>query len=299
MSKQWFNASLAPSNHPFHRVCVNYHDSIPAKVHGCVRTDHSSRALPVSGRRRIARVITKQSFQNPYYFFSSFITYNSMSNPVARDFQRSRAATQTVQPTRSKSMDLEAGQPKRRTNTFQTSAPYNTHGRSPRASFDSMRFPHRIARQDTVRNYHSPTRQAWEEPGAEPGVDTGKEAQAHYSKLLAECQITVVDFSDEQLSIEDLDNQGLIDFLAKPQPEWVSCRWINVNGLSWDVIQALGNAYNLHRLAIEDLMNTNGRTKADWYSDHAFSKCLLSSWSSDCGLASALIPFESLLYTYS
>ena len=49
-----------------------------------------------------------------------------------------------------------------------------------------------------------------------------------------------------------------------------TCRWISVNGLSWDVIRLLGNQKNLHRLAIEDLTNTKNRTKADWYADHTY-----------------------------
>lgn len=36
------------------------------------------------------------------------------------------------------------------------------------------------------------------------------------------------------------------------------------------MIKLLGNKYNLHRLAIEDLMHTHTRTKVDWYADHAF-----------------------------
>lgn len=55
-----------------------------------------------------------------------------------------------------------------------------------------------------------------------------------------------------------------------PRPDWATCRWINVNGLSWDVIKLLGNDKHLHRLAIEDLMNPKNRTKADWYSDHTY-----------------------------
>ena len=55
-----------------------------------------------------------------------------------------------------------------------------------------------------------------------------------------------------------------------PRPEWATCRWININGLSWDVIQLLGNDKGLHRLAIEDLLNPRNRTKADWYSDHTY-----------------------------
>jgi Mg2+ and Co2+ transporter CorA len=83
--------------------------------------------------------------------------------------------------------------------------------------------------------------------------------------LSAPCEITVVDFSHDRLSIQKLDNETLSSFLGKPQPAWAKCRWINVNGLSWDVIKALGRHKNLHKLAIEDIMNTRNRTKAEWY----------------------------------
>ncbi|KAK3296332.1 uncharacterized protein B0H64DRAFT_322842 [Chaetomium fimeti] len=88
--------------------------------------------------------------------------------------------------------------------------------------------------------------------------------------LNAPCEITVVDFSEDRLTIQRLDNRTLTGFLTRPQPEWASCRWINVNGLSWDVIQALGRHKNLHRLAVEDMMNTKDRTKAEWFPTHAF-----------------------------
>ena len=55
-----------------------------------------------------------------------------------------------------------------------------------------------------------------------------------------------------------------------PRPNWAACRWININGLSWDVIKLLGNDKHLHQLAIEDLLNPRNRTKADWYSDHTY-----------------------------
>ncbi|KOS20958.1 Magnesium transport protein CorA [Escovopsis weberi] len=65
-------------------------------------------------------------------------------------------------------------------------------------------------------------------------------------------------------------NEDFITFLALPKESWAKCRWININGLSWDVIQAVGAEKGLHRLALEDIMNTGNRTKADWYSNHAF-----------------------------
>ncbi|TPX13095.1 uncharacterized protein E0L32_006521 [Thyridium curvatum] len=113
-------------------------------------------------------------------------------------------------------------------------------------------------------------------PGAEPGVDVSKPDGGHASMptLQAPCDITVVDFSREDMVVHHLDNETIADFLQTPEPTWSKCRWINVNGLSWDVIQALGRNKGLHKLAIEDLMNTRNRTKTDCdghrYSNHAY-----------------------------
>ncbi len=103
-------------------------------------------------------------------------------------------------------------------------------------------------------------------PGAEPGFDPSKPDGGHASvpQLSTQSDITVVDFSQHEIATQHLDNYSIAEFLHKPPPRWMKCRWINVNGLSWDVIQAIGQYKNLHRLAIEDLMNTRNRTKADW-----------------------------------
>lgn len=86
----------------------------------------------------------------------------------------------------------------------------------------------------------------------------------------------MVDFSDQpghyqeyELSNDPKDNTFKA-FMEQSRPEWASCRWICINGLSGDVIKVLGNDKSLHRLAIEDLMDTRSRTKADWYSDHCY-----------------------------
>jgi len=115
----------------------------------------------------------------------------------------------------------------------------------------------------------------WEEPGAEPGIDPTRDALSQFSFLQQPCQITVVDISEDRIQRHRFDNEGLISFLQQPRADWADCRWINVNGLSFDVIRALGSEHNLHRLAIEDLLSDGGRTKADFYKDHTFSKSLL------------------------
>ena len=119
-------------------------------------------------------------------------------------------------------------------------------------------------------------------PGQEPGIDTSDPAppysqghpiggdSSHLEKLNQRCEITVVDFSNEAVSTTDLDNDNIEEFLQKSPQDWANVRWINVNGLSWDVIRVLGNHKLLHRLAIEDLIHTRNRTKVDWYSDHTY-----------------------------
>lgn len=116
------------------------------------------------------------------------------------------------------------------------------------------------------------------QPGQEPGLDPNKENGGREQKpeLHEECDITVVDYSEDDMEMRHLDNASLGKWIEREQAKeggrdkWVKCRWININGLSWDVISAIGKWKKLHRLAIEDLVNTRNRTKADWYSDHTY-----------------------------
>lgn len=127
----------------------------------------------------------------------------------------------------------------------------------------------RPTRSNTVKTFTSidasTTRPNWH-PGQEPGLDPSKPngGRSQIPTLHEDCQITVVDFSENDMVMHDFGNEELIQFLEKGQESWIECRWINVNGLSWDVIGALGKHKRLHRLAIEDMLNTHNRTKADW-----------------------------------
>jgi hypothetical protein len=130
----------------------------------------------------------------------------------------------------------------------------------------------RQTRSSTVRTLRAanlyPTRPQWQ-PGQEPGLDPSKPNGGRSEKPTPheECEITVVDYSEDDMMMRHLDNKTLVDWVANDsaKDEWVKCRWINVNGLSWDVIQTLGGWKKLHRLSLEDMLNTKNRTKADWY----------------------------------
>lgn len=136
---------------------------------------------------------------------------------------------------------------------------------------DNRARQRRASRANTVRTYHQHSGSN-SQPGAEPGIDADSDnTQPHLEALKAKCDITIVDFSAEEMIRTEADNKDFQDALSEKRPENMPCRWISVNGLSWDVIKLLGTKYGLHRLAIEDLINTRSRTKVDWYSDQLFA----------------------------
>ncbi|KAF9401718.1 hypothetical protein BGX21_000845 [Mortierella sp. AD011] len=74
---------------------------------------------------------------------------------------------------------------------------------------------------------------------------------------------------------EHMDNTEFLEWLDEPRPEWSKVRWININGMSWDVIKAVSIKYNLHHLAVEDLLHVPQRTKVDIYPEHTYIACTL------------------------
>ena len=131
----------------------------------------------------------------------------------------------------------------------------------------------KVKKSRTAQVYQPQARGRSWRPGQEPGIDPNHPSSAQLA-LQARCKITVVEFSQDNIHLEHLNNDTLDSFLNTPRNEEFTCRWINVNGISWDVISAIGKAKNFHRLAIEDMINRKNRTKADWYSDHTYS----ASW---------------------
>ena len=186
---------------------------------------------------------------------------------VARDFEsRPRAATGASKPESLSPVPAE-----------RTSYTLDRSGSTiSRASTNDggMRF-RRPSRSNTVTTYHEPERHdpTWI-PGAEPGIDTSAEddrVPPQVKSLKDLCEINIIDFSESDVRHKQADNDSLAKALEDPRPDDMPCRWISVNGISWDVIKCLGRKFHLHRLAIEDIIptHTHTRTKVDWYADHA------------------------------
>ncbi|PIL31186.1 transporter [Ganoderma sinense ZZ0214-1] len=117
--------------------------------------------------------------------------------------------------------------------------------------------------------------------GAEPGVDPRRaSAFLNYGHIRQQCLIEVNDYSTMRTSFGRMTNAEFVRLLADDKASlrepWVRVRWINIGGISWDVISALALKYDLHPLALEDVLTQRGhaRSKADYYPQHLFIRML-------------------------
>jgi Mg2+ and Co2+ transporter CorA len=74
----------------------------------------------------------------------------------------------------------------------------------------------------------------------------------------------------EGLRQETKKGNDKLHVILQNRPSWSKVRWINVNGLSWETIVTLATFFNLHKLAIEDMIDIPTRTKIDFYPDCLF-----------------------------
>ena len=136
-------------------------------------------------------------------------------------------------------------------------------------------------------------------PGAEPGIDVHKDsAVLDFGHIRQNCLIEIADYSSVRSSFGRMTNREFISFLEDPaaseREHWVKVRWINVGGISWDVVRALALKYgasnnhlspctmlmirhvDLHPLSLEDMLHVPGRPRsgADYYKRHLFIRVL-------------------------
>jgi hypothetical protein len=104
---------------------------------------------------------------------------------------------------------------------------------------------------------------------AEPGLD--------YKTMDVEgfngpAEVTVIDYSSRKCMASKKMRmlKDVTEFFEYDRPKWSKVRWINVDGLNWQCIKLLATKYDLHRLAIEDLLSVQ-RTKIDLYQDRTLS----------------------------
>ena len=96
-----------------------------------------------------------------------------------------------------------------------------------------------------------------------PGTAAGIE----YDELIqtpgaGTAQVTCTDYAPDRYEVRQVLDMAA--FIAGHRPDWSAVRWIQVEGLGdADTIRALAEKYQLHPLAIEDVLDGQHRPKAD------------------------------------
>ncbi|KZV62792.1 hypothetical protein PENSPDRAFT_692194 [Peniophora sp. CONT] len=113
----------------------------------------------------------------------------------------------------------------------------------------------------------------------EPRLDTHlKPSEETYGKIHEACVIQVTDYSSEDMDNgEKMSNAEFVAWAATSRrPKEMKVRWINVAGISWDVVSALASKYSMQRLAIKDLLEqrAQARSKSEYYREHLYLRVL-------------------------
>lgn len=119
-------------------------------------------------------------------------------------------------------------------------------------------------------------------PGAEPGVDVRRaSAYLSYGHVRQNCLIEIADYSSVRSSFGRMTNQEFINFLNSPRASerepWVKVRWINVGGVSWDVIRALALKYGKPKPNLYPLLCLPGSHVVDQTFTHCLSRMFFMS----------------------
>ena len=80
--------------------------------------------------------------------------------------------------------------------------------------------------------------------------------------------ISYIDYSATKLEMGEVTD--LDEFLAKPVPDWVTTRWINVSHPHPYVINQFRHHFAFHTLTAEDVMHIPQRPRVEFFDDHVF-----------------------------
>jgi magnesium transporter len=98
------------------------------------------------------------------------------------------------------------------------------------------------------------------------GVAAGVELQdlARRPTRKGSVLVSCIDYDPENLLVQEIED--FPEFIERHRPSWSKVRWINLRGLGdMHVIRALAEKYELHPLAIEDVLTGQQRPKVDDY----------------------------------
>ncbi|KIG13109.1 Magnesium and cobalt transport protein CorA [Enhygromyxa salina] len=118
-----------------------------------------------------------------------------------------------------------------------------------------------------------PVTSAYHQPGAPPGIEHLPDIEIRPEP--GEVRVRVLQFSPSRVEAVSVPIDELESWLATPTPDWVSVRWINVDGLHPWAVERLRKALGFHTLAAEDALHVPQRPGVEAYDEHLFVKTRL------------------------
>ncbi|KAG8722814.1 hypothetical protein FRC08_007762 [Ceratobasidium sp. 394] len=120
-------------------------------------------------------------------------------------------------------------------------------------------------------------------PGVEPDLQYINPHEL-YGHLHQDCKVHVWDYGPTRARpLQFNANHSFLHwFESKKESQrglWSKVRWINISGVSWDILEALKQKYDLHPLSLDVVITgrDNARSKADYYAKHLFIHILSHS----------------------
>ncbi len=90
-----------------------------------------------------------------------------------------------------------------------------------------------------------------------------------------ETRMTIVDYSKE--NVDEKQIQSIDEILSYKDSDTIT--WVIIEGLTnVDIVEKIGNIFDIHQLVLEDILNTHQRPKFEEYDDYLYIvlKCLVS-----------------------
>jgi magnesium transporter len=102
--------------------------------------------------------------------------------------------------------------------------------------------------------------------GAVPGL-TAEQIAEQFKDQRIPADISIIDYGSGKAERQD-QVADLGSALSTGRPSWATCRWINVIGLQDpDTLTMLAKHYDLHPLAMEDVVHASARPKVETYGE--------------------------------
>jgi len=134
-----------------------------------------------------------------------------------------------------------------------------------------------------------------------PGTAAGIEHAYDLSQAPTEGSVLVRCFDYGADKVVETQVTALEPFLSAQKPEWAAVRWVNIDGLHPQVVDAFRQRFGFHTLAAEDVMHLSQRPRVEVYPEHLYIAARMVGVQGEGGFRSEQVSFflfDGILLTF-